>query len=183
MTVSMPDHTTRLTPAAFELWILRPENADRRWELIDGKAVEIMPSNPYSSWIVQKILARIMQYLIDHPIGRVTGEGAGYLLGSDILSPDGAFTTQPLVETGFQPTPPQLAIEVVSPTDRSADIKRKMLKYVDAGVIVWVIYPREKVVDVWEPGAPLRTMRIDDVLTAPDVLPGFSIAVREIVEE
>lgn len=152
------------------------------WELIDGETVEKMPSHPYSSWIVQKILARIMQDLVGHPLGRVTGEGAGYSVGADVLSPDGAFTTQPLVETGFQPTPPQLAIEVVSPTDKSADVKRKMLQYVDAGVIVWVVYPREQVFDVWAPNTFPQTMRIDDVLTAPDVLPGFSITVREIVE-
>lgn len=181
MAISQPS-IIRYTRSEFDAWAFRPENVERMWELIDGEAVEKMPSNPYSSWIAQKILARIMAYLVDHPIGRVTGEAAGYTVGGDVLSPDGAFTTQPLAETGFQPTPPQLAIEVVSPTDTSADIKRKMLKYVDAGVIVWVVYPREQVVDVWAPNTFPQTMRIDDVLTAPNVLPGFSITVREIVE-
>ncbi|MDX2161232.1 MAG: Uma2 family endonuclease [bacterium] len=183
MAIPQPQIRQTLTRSAFEDFVRRPENQERGWELIDGEAVEKMPSNPYSSWIALKILNALMNYMREHQIGGyLTGESAGYSVGEQVLSPDGAYTTEALVSEGFQPNPPKLALEVVSPTDKSADIRRKLVKYMDAGVLVWVIYPREKVVDVWSPNALPQTKGVDDVLTLPDLLPGFSIPVREIVE-
>lgn len=182
MTIPQP-HTRLYTLSEFEAYIALPENADRAWELIDGEVIEKMPSNPYSSWIVQKILHRLLNYLLEnHLPGYVTGEAAGYQVGDQVLSPDGAYT-ETIVNEGFNPTPPKLAIEVISPTDRSDAIMLKLRKYMSADVPVWVIYPEQKTVDVWIPNAPVRSYGIEDTLTAPDILSGFSMPVREIVED
>ncbi len=182
MAIPQPTVKPTLTRSEFEVFVRLPENEEKNWEFIDGEAVEKMPSNPYSSWIAAQIIHALIQHLREHQqIAYVTGESAGYYVGEEVLAPDVAYTTDPLVDEGFQPNPPKLAVEVVSPTDKSADIRRKLVKYMDAGVTVWVIYPREKIVDVWSPNGLPQTKGIDDVLTAPDLLAGFSISVREIL--
>jgi Uma2 family endonuclease len=170
------------TLADFAGWIERPEHAGRRFELIDGEIVE-GPSNPYSSWIVQNMLAAIVVYLQQHPVGYVTGEAAGYQNGEQVLSPDGAFVTSLPMRQGFSTELPKLVIEIISPTDRSADVMLKLRKYLAAGVTFWVVYPEQKTVDVWVPGQPVISLGADEALSAPDILPGFSLSVRSVVED
>ncbi len=171
------------TFADFETFLAQPEAAERNFEWIDGEVIEKMPSNPYSSHIVQRILFELMKYLVDHPIGVVTGEAGGYRVDGQVLVPDSALTRSKLVHTGFQTDPPDLTIEVISPTDKSEDVRRKLQKYMNAGVTVWVVYPREKTVDIWSPDQPVQTKGLEDVVTFPALLPGFSIAVRRIVAD
>jgi Uma2 family endonuclease len=110
----------------------------------------------------------------------VTGEAAGYRVGEDVLSPDGAFTREKPAREGFSPTAPLLAIEVISPSDKSADVMRKLRKYSAAGVLVWVVYPQQRIVDIWQPGQPVQSLTQDADLTAPEILPGFRFAIRTL---
>lgn len=181
--MALPQPSTKqVTIPEFAEWIALPEHAELRFELIDGE-IRHVPSNPYSSWIVQKILAALVVYLQQHPIGYVTGEAAGYQIGGQVLSPDGAFVTGLPVRQGFNTELPKLVIEVISPTDRSADVMLKLRKYGAAGVTAWVVYPEQKTVDVWVPGQPVVSLGLDEALTAPDILPGFSLSVRAVVED
>lgn len=171
---------------AFERYIEQPSNRDKRFELVDGEIIEV-PSNPYSSQLALRITYYIIAFLMNHPIGHVTGEGAGYRVRNTILSPDGAYISkarQPeLVREGFNPIPPELAIEVISPTDRQTAIRRKLAIYADANVLVWLVYPTRQIVEVYAPDQPVEIFDIHATLTAPDLLPGFSLPVRAIFQE
>jgi Uma2 family endonuclease len=76
---------------------------------------------------------------------------------------------------------PDLAIEVVSPNDPAADVEEKIETYRQAGVpLVWVLWPRRRVVAVYAAGKPMVEVGIGDELDGGEVLPGFRIAVADL---
>lgn len=173
-----------ITLEEFEAFIQLPENTDRIFELIDGEIVEKMPSNPLSSNIAMRIALPIGNYLTTNDIGHITGEAGGYKIFGDTYVPDVAFISKTRLPerpyNGFAPIPPDLAVEVVSPTDDRNDLLKKVANYLAAGVLVWVVYPDERVVRVFAPGQPVQTLGMDGVLDGGDVLPGFTLPVTKI---
>ncbi|MDX2163613.1 MAG: Uma2 family endonuclease [bacterium] len=176
---------TRVSLEEFERFIDRPENADRRFEWIGGEIVEV-PSNPYSSEIASLIAFFMRLFLHQHGLkGHVTGEGGGYTVMGERYAPDAAYISaerqQALPYTeGHNPFPPQLAVEVVSPSDRVPKLLRKVGNYLAAGTVVWVVYPIEQEVEVYVPNQPVRIFGMQDTLDGGNVLPDFRLAVREI---
>ena len=170
----------------FEAMISLPENADRRFEFIDGEIIEV-PSNPFSSEIAIVIAAALLAFVRSKKLGRVTGEGAGYIVAGRRLSPDVAFVAadrqDQLAREGYNPIAPDLAVEVISPTDRQPAIRRKLAIYAEAGVVVWLVYPARRIVEVYAPDQPVEIMGMDNTLDGGEVLlRGFSLPVRDIFE-
>ena len=59
-----------------------------------------------------------------------------------------------------------------------------MDEWLSAGVlVVWVVDPQRRVVEVFQAGKPLQVLREGDVLTAEEVLPGFRLPIQEIFAE
>ncbi len=171
------------TAAEFEAFTLLPENADRRFELINGEITEA-PSNPYSSEVASLIIRFLGNFVYPRRLGRITGEQGGYIVAGVRLAPDAAFVSRArqaaLPKLGYNPIAPDLAVEVVSPSDKEKDIETKLKLYLAAGVLVWMVYPERQQVDVYAPGQLKRIMGIDDTLDGGEVLPGFTLPVREI---
>ena len=179
----MQRESTRISIMAFDDFVQRPENADKLFEYIGGEIVEV-PSNPRSSQIGIGLAFHLLTFVDANNLGHVTGEQGGYMVAGERYAPDVAFISfqrQPkLPATGYNPNPPDLAIEVLSPTDTERRLAIKLHNYAVAGTIVWVIDATEKLVDVYVPGQPVRTLTEDDILDGGTVLPGFTLAVRDI---
>ena len=76
---------------------------------------------------------------------------------------------------------PSLSVEVVSPNDLADEIRTKVEEYLTSGVrLVWVVYPRLRLVDVYEPAGLCRVVRFADILDGGDVLPGFKLTIDDI---
>ena len=83
--------------------------------------------------------------------------------------------------TGFFPGPPDLAVEVVSPTDRPADVEAKSREWLAAGCrMVWVVDPETATVAVYRPDGAVRVLRVPEVLDGGDVLAGLRLPLAEI---
>ncbi len=81
------------------------------------------------------------------------------------------------------PGPPELVIEVRSPTDRWTDMVAKMLEYLEAGVsVVIILDPKTKSASVFRSEDRQDIVEADEELTLPDVLPGFSVLVSRFFE-
>ncbi|MBN2305050.1 MAG: Uma2 family endonuclease [Anaerolineae bacterium] len=175
---------TRTTVEEFDQFVNLPENADRLYEFIGGEIVEV-PSNPYSSQIAARVLVELGIFLKGKDLGHLTGEAGGYMVSGERYAPDVAFlrkARQPeLVKTGYNPTSPDLAVEVVSPTDTGRKLSIKISNYLAAGVTVWVIYPEDREIVVHRPGEAARILTADDMLDGGDVLPGFEVTVSDIL--
>jgi Uma2 family endonuclease len=177
----------RLTVEAFERMVDLPENMDRLFEYIGGEAFEV-PSNPRVSEISATLIFYLKLHLRDKGIkGHVTGEAGGYKVFGDRYAPDVAYISfarqAKLAESGYNPNPPELAVEVVSPKDREENLTIKVANYLAAHTLLWLVRPKEKKVQVYAPGQPVRVLGLDDTLDGGDVLPGLSIPVRDIFEQ
>ncbi|MBL8132431.1 MAG: Uma2 family endonuclease [Anaerolineae bacterium] len=177
----------RLSLEEFEAFAHLPENDEKTWEMLDGEIVEKMPSNPYCSYIAARILIRLGIFLLENDIGFVTGESGGYEIGDDVYAPDVAYISRErageLARSGFNRVAPDLAVEVVSPTDSERRLRLKIFRYLASGTRVWVVYPEDLTVEVYAPGQPVLILGRDGVLTAPDLLPGFELPVADIFPE
>ena len=106
------------------------------------------------------------------------------MVSGERYAPDVAFISvarQPeLAKEGYNPNPPELAVEVVSPNDSERKMTRKVVNYLAAGTLVWLVRPEEKQVEVYATGKPVKTLGINDTLDGGTVLPGFTLKVSEI---
>jgi Uma2 family endonuclease len=175
------------TAEEFEQFIARPGNADKLFEWINGEIVEKMPSNPYASEVAQLISFFIRLFLRQHGIaGHVTEGQGGYRVAGSRQAPDVAYISQErqpeLARKGYNPNPPELAVEVESPVSAESErrLRAKLFNYLAAGTITWVVYPDTKEVEVYVPDQTMRLLGIDDTLDGGNVLPEFTLAVKEI---
>ncbi|MBZ0298506.1 MAG: Uma2 family endonuclease, partial [Anaerolineae bacterium] len=130
------------TVEEFEAVAQLPENRDRRLEYIGGEIVEVVSSN-YSSKIAANFLAAIGVYIKGKNLGDVTGADGGYMVSGERYIPDVAFISrqrqpEPSHET-WNPLPPDLAIEVLSPSDDEKEVAVKIANYLAANTIVWLV--------------------------------------------
>jgi Uma2 family endonuclease len=77
--------------------------------------------------------------------------------------------------------PPDLAVEVKSPTDSKRKMRQKAEKYLELGTrLVCLVFPDEQLVEVYRADEDVREVGVDQTVDAGDLLPGFSLTVREI---
>lgn len=177
--------TRRMTVEEFDEFANLPENADKLFEFIGGEIVEV-PSNPYASHLSSRINRRVGNFVEEHDLGYVTGEAGGYMVSGERYAPDVAFISkakQPeFARQGYNPMPPDLAVEVDFPStyESQQNLSIKVANYLAAGTVVWVFKPESRRVEVFAPGQPVRILGIDDVLDGGDVLPGFTLAIKDV---
>ena len=83
---------------------------------------------------------------------------------------------------GYIPGSPELAIQIVSPSNTARDLGKKVDQYLEFGSkAVLVIDPRQGKVEVYTPGRAMGVFGPDDIVTAPDVAPGWSFKLSELV--
>jgi Uma2 family endonuclease len=179
--------TTRVTVEDFEQFVEQPENADKLFEYIGGEIVEV-PSNAVASKYSQIIAGEIYIFMKGKDLGHLTGEAGGYMVAGERYAPDVAFISknrQPeLAEEGYNPNAPDLAVEVDYPSTYQSQKKlfTKIVNYLAAGTLVWLVIPEAKEVEIYAPGQPKQVAGINDILDGGNVLPGFKLAVKDIFE-
>jgi len=157
------------------------------WELIDGAPVEVSPSSGRSGWISGNLFRALANYAHSTKIGWVFPPETGFVLFPDrqiVRSPDGAFVVRDRLmgpPDSFVPLAPDLAVEVLSPSDRMTDALGKVGMYLDAGVrLVWLVDPSINTVTIYRPGAAPATLGEGDTLDGGEVLPDFRLPLAEI---
>lgn len=179
--------TRRYTVAEFEQFISLPENQDRYFELIDGEIVEKMPTEEHGV-IIFRLSGELYIYFRQNPIGRGTVEVRYQKPGDDsnALQPDLSVTLHPEsapVKSGVVMRMPDIAVEVKSPSNTNIGLRNKAAYYIKQGSrMVWLIYPAKQLVEVYRPDRDLEILTMNDVLDGADVLPGFSLPVKDIFQ-
>jgi Uma2 family endonuclease len=81
----------------------------------------------------------------------------------------------------FLDVPPDLIVETLSPGNTWSETIQKLREYFSIGVrLVWLVNPSSQSVFAYRSLTDVREFTIDDGLPGDDVLPGFSVAVRDI---
>ena len=168
----------------FDEFIFHPDHIDRHYELIGGEIIE-MVSNSYSSEIAAEIVFLIRSFMRETGLkGRVTTADGGYKIGNERYIPDVAFISwdrQPnSSREAYNSNPPDLAVEVMSPTDTDKAMRIKVANYLAVDVMVWVVRPDDRIVEVYEAGQSVQLLNENDALDGRGVLPDFKIKVRDI---
>lgn len=182
----MTTGVAHITVEQFDHMIAQPDYAERLVEYIGGEVVEVV-LNPRSSAIAGLILAEIVFFLKDKGWGYVTGADGGYAVAGERYIPDMAYISkarQPqLVAEGYNPNPPELAVEVLSPSNDPHLMRIKTANFLAASTTVWIVNPVARTVEVYAPGQPVKRLGTDDTLDGGDVLPGLRIAIAGIFPE
>lgn len=122
-------------------------------------------------------------------LGMLTTADGAYIIIRDpetVVVPDAAFVRQDRLPDGIRPKKyvpvrPDLAVEVISPTDEPGDIAKKRELYRRAGVpLVWWVDPDRRTVAVYRDGEFAAELGETDELDGGEVLPGFRLRVAEI---
>jgi Uma2 family endonuclease len=155
-----------------------------RHELDEGELMSMPPPLGRHGKISLEIGLLLRGFVDPCSLGDVFVE-SGFRLNPDtVRSPDVSFIRAERSRT-MDPDRrfeggPDLAVEVISPSETAADIAHKVRQYLSAGAVVWVVYPRDRAVQVFESSGSARVLGADDKLEAPDLLPGFSVRVSRI---
>lgn len=125
-------------------------------------------------------------HIRENGLGRLYPADTDFKLGDRLVKPDVAFvSTARLPENRNQASPiaPDLAVEVVSPSDVFRRVIEKAFAYLDAGTqIVWVIEPGSKTVTVYRSETNIKLLTREDTLSGEDVVEGFSCQVVQLFE-
>lgn len=162
-----------------------------RSDLMRGELIRMTPAGARHGQIAGNFLIKLGAYVADNRMGRVFAAETGFILSRDpdtVRGPDVAFVSRERippegVPEGFWPMSPDLAIEVVSPGDTAADVEAKVYDYLDAGTsLVWVANPKTQRVTEYRSLSDIRVLTINDTLDGADVIPGFSLPLKELFE-
>lgn len=168
-----------------------PEEDEFQVELVRGRVVrEPLPGARHAR-LNARLLSGIDSHVREHDLG-VTLAEAGFILSVDpptVRGPDIAFLEKKRippegVPVGFWRGAPDLAVEIVSPSNRVGEIRQKVLEYLAAGTrLVWVVDPSTRSVAAYRSREEIRLLTRDDALEGNDVLPGFRLALSELFAE
>lgn len=181
--------TAKKSMTADEFWefVNRSENQDRDFELIRGEVVEVpRPRRPHGSVVIRigSLLDRYAEHIgrgyADTETGVALGESPDSIVGPDVAFYNDANTFDDL-HPKWGDTPPVLAVEVSSPSDRPGRTNAKIQDYLKHGVkIVWQVDYEERNVTVYRPNQNMEVVPESGELTGGDDLPGLLVKVADI---
>ncbi len=158
-----------------------------RHELIKGELLTMPVPKLLHGFVTVKLTVLLYNHIKANNLGVLFGESGFHLeTGPDtVLGPDIAFVARDRVgddQDCFYPGAPDLAVEVLSPSDRRGKVERKTGLYLDlGGRSVWNVDPRKRTVEVVHADGQRWIFHESDELV-DDTVPGFRVPVSKIFE-
>ena len=157
-------------------------------ELIGGEIVMMSPAGFDQGRFASKVVVALANYAGQKQSGVVTTAETGFKIAHDpdtVRAPDVAYVLAERIPSGgvkgFFPGAPDLAVEVVSPSDRASEVAAKVQEWLSAGCrLVWVVDPENHAVTVHRSRTEITVLTAEDTLDGGELLPGFSMAVGDI---
>lgn len=180
--------TSKNLMTADELLAMPDPGDGTHYELLDGALLTMPPSSEGHGVVAGRIATCIGAADMESRRGELIVADAGYKLTSNpdtVLAPDVAFLVKERVRPreqrkGFPPGAPDLAVEVLSPSNTATEMLRKVNLYLESGSrIVWLVDPDAETVAVYERGKETRFLHAEDEIDGGDVLPEFRARVGD----
>ncbi len=172
---------------AEDLWQLPDDGL--RHELVKGE-LRTMPPAGFEHGVVGNRLSKVLSVHVDsHQLGMVATAETGFLITQNpdtVRGPDCAFVSKERVASlgvpkKYFPGPPDLAVEVVSPSDTVDGVEEKVEEWLSAGTrLVWVLHPRRRRVTVYRPDQKPVILTAEENLEGQDVICGFRVRVGDL---
>ncbi len=174
-----------------EEYMALPDNGVK-YELVKGELLEMPPTGGEHGEIDAGLIGFMALHIRKNKLGRIYGAETAFVLNAEsrtVRAPDIAFVAAGRLPVGPStksavPIPPDLAVEIVSPSDSLIEVEEKVNQYLEAGVrLVWVINPRRHEIYIYRTGSNQRTtLGITDELDGEDVIKDFKLKISEIFE-
>ncbi len=167
-----------------------PEYQDRVLELVEGIIIEMSKPKRIHGVVTMRLALRIASFVDAHELGEATVGDPGFVLerneygrdtvrGLDIAFIRGERLSTPPDFTWYE-LGPDLAVEVISPNNKTSDTHLKVMQLLKAGThLVWLVYPETRTVEAHTAEGSV-TLREHDTLSGGAVLPGFELSVGDI---
>ena len=162
-----------------------------RYELVRGELRKMSPASHFHGEYAASMVISFGAHVKANGLGKAYTAEAGFRLAPDhVRVPDAAFVRKERVDAMrreyahvFFPGPPDLAIEVISPSDRYTRVAEKTDEWLAAGTLAVIeVNPRNRTVGIHRPHGDVVTLGEDDVLEVQDIIPGWRMPVSEIFE-
>lgn len=159
------------------------------WELIEGEFVEMPAAGGRHGRLGVNVSSQLRAFVSAHGLGYVYDAQTGFVLSEQpptIRVPDVGFVrTERLPEGfddgGFLRVAPDLVVEIISPSDRMVEILAKVVMWLESGTsLLWLVNAATQTVTVYVPDGDLQVLTVEDTLDGGEILPGFSLPVRDI---
>jgi Uma2 family endonuclease len=164
-------------------------DSESLYEVVNGQRREKPPMGVHAALVATALVELLRAFVRAKQLGKVACETL-FRLGPDgpDRRPDVAFVhadrvrTAPLAQdSAAWAVVPNLAVEVISPTNTAADVQDKLNDYFRAGVqLVWVIFPNQRQVMVYESLGSARGIQDPSSLGGGTLLPGFTLSLTEL---
>jgi Uma2 family endonuclease len=168
--------------------LLSMHEPGRPTELVRGELRRSSPAGYWHGAVIGRLAGRLGPYASERNLGETFGAETGFILARNpdtVRAPDVAFVRRDRMpsefSSGYFPGPPDLAVEIVSPNDTHTEVHEKVLSWLEHGTrLVWVIDPVAKRATVYRGRDDMTVLGVDEELTGGDVLPGFTVALRDL---
>jgi len=182
---------TKLKPKRKRRWteqdLLRLPNDGRKYELVNGRLKEVPTGGRHGKIGVELV---VKLYPFSKPWADLYDSSTGFRMhGGNIRSPDVSLMRRERLPEGKPPVgfidgAPDLAVEIVSPSEDQKDLLQKVGEYFESGAQeVWLLFPERKQVYRYRAPLDVEVLHENDTLTGGDLLPGFAVRVGELFEE
>jgi Uma2 family endonuclease len=161
------------------------------FEVVDGEIVE-KQMGAHEELLGLSLYDLLAAYVVPRKLGRPAHEILFNLAPLNCQRrPDVAFVSKNRWTPGKESTQtpawnvvPNLAVEIVSPSNSMNEVRGKVHEYFAAGVeVVWVVLPEYDEVHVYDSPTSNRILTVDEVLTGDPVIPGFRLPLAELFDE
>lgn len=162
-----------------------------RYELVDGDLV-LVGNSGMEHGNLGAFLARLLEiYGRRHKLGATCDSSTAFTMNTgNRRSPDVSFVSRQRLQglkklpKGFFQGAPDLAVEIISPSNTFEEIHSKIVEYFESGSkLVWVVNPDEKSVLVYHQPQPDKLLTLSDTLDGENIVLGFSLAVAELLAD
>jgi Uma2 family endonuclease len=162
---------------------------DKEYEIIHGSPEEKEMGSARHGGIGARLIARLSWHVEDRNLGGVYGPDTTYLVGGNDRLPDVSFVSASRIPEDGEPegkwlVAPDLAVEIISPTDLYEKVVGKVEDYLKAGVKqVWLISPEHRTVTIYSSLTQTVILTDGDDLPGGDVVPDFTCRVAELFRQ
>jgi Uma2 family endonuclease len=166
-----------------------PDDGYHRYELVEGRLLTMTPAGGRHGLIAGRIHVALGAHVEQARLGVVVSADTGFKLESSpdtVRAPDVAFVARErIASTGvpeaFWQGAPDLAVEVLSPSDSRSEMQSKIAQYLRLGVKeVWLVEPAACRLTVYRPHESPRALDESDTLEGDELLPGFQYPLARL---
>ncbi len=157
-------------------------------ELVEGRIIKMSPTKMPHGKYEMRLVRYLGNFVEEHQLGEVSGGEVGIytrrdpdtIRGADLLYISHARLAD-ATPGGFLDVAPELVVEILSPTDRWGEVRKKLREYFEIGVmVVLIVEPDEKVISLYRSPTEVEEFSQEESLKIADVLPGFELSLSSL---